>query len=152
MKYIILQTLLTLENKKIVINFQDFINNNILWIVPIITIFIGIIFRIFECYQNNIDFHKVFDFGLDLIVSTIILLITNYKSETTVWLILFFFISCIIVLIIRQRNFNSVTNHINIRGILITIAIGLLMLVISIAHISGLTIGNVSFFWESIIF
>lgn len=120
-----------------IITLGDFINHNILWFVPIITIFLGIIFRIFECYEDNIDFYKIFDFGLDLIISAIILLVTNYKSEVSIWLILFFFIICMIVLIIRRRNFDAHTKHINFIGIITSLFVGLFMLSIALMHIQG---------------
>lgn len=120
-----------------VIHLGEFIDHNILWLVPVITIFLGIMFRIFECYQKRIDYFRVFDFGLDLITSDIILLVTNHKSEVTVWLLLFFFIMCIIVLIVRQRSYDRYAHHTNLQGIIFTINIGIILLILAIMHIDS---------------
>lgn len=120
-----------------IIHLGNFINHNILWFVPIVTVFLGVIFRIFECYQERINFYKVFDFGLDLITSSIILLVTNHQSEVTIWLILFFFIICMIILIIRQRNFNKYTRCINLRAMITSIIAGFFLLTVAIMHIDS---------------
>ena len=88
--------------------------------------------------KDKIDFYKVFDFRLDLIVSAIILLVTNYKSDVSIWLILFFFIFCMIVLIVRQRNFDAHAGHINFLGVITSIFAGIFMLSVAVMHIHGL--------------
>lgn len=124
----------------------DFIQNNIIWIVPIVSIILTVIIKISSkpssCTLNYVDY---LDFGFDLSISSIIVLLTGINevggnsNNLGIWLILLsFMLVMIISIIVNRLGWNRETGQIKLIGVLIPDIIGVILLVISTLYIGGL--------------
>lgn len=114
------------------------INDYILWIVPIISIILTFLVMIIATPDNELlcikDFLSV---GINLCISAITILITNYKSSTTSWLILYFFIIILFVSILTRKFTWKEQKIFKIISSIILFIIGIILCHIAIEHANG---------------
>lgn len=117
-------------------NLGELINTYILWIVPIVTIILTFIVIIISTPDDeHLNLKDFLGIGINLSISAITILLTNYKSSTTAWLILFFFIITLIVAILTRKFMWRKTTFFKISAIILYILIGLFLSFISIEHV-----------------
>ncbi len=124
-------------------NLGELIDKYILWIIPIISIVLSLMVIIIATPDNeHLSLKDLLSIGVNLCVSAITILISNYKSSTTTWLILFIIIIVLFVsILIRKFFWISFVSRI-ISSIIIFI-IGLVLCFVAYEHV----LGN----WNSII-
>lgn len=123
----------------------EFIQNNIIWIVPVVSIILTVIIKISSKPSFfTLGFVDYLDFGFDLSISAIIVLLTGIhgtvdnNSTLGIWLILLsFMLIMIISIIVNRLGWNKDTGQINFIGVLIPDIIGIILLVISTLYIGG---------------
>lgn len=117
------------------INLGELIDKNILWIVPIVTIILSFIVIIISTPDDeHLNLKDLLSIGINLCISAITILLTNYKSATTAWLILFFFIATLIVSILTRKFMWGKTTFFKISANILFIIIGIILTYIAIEH------------------
>lgn len=120
------------------INLGKLIEQNILWIVPIVTIILSFIVIIISTPDDeHLNLKDLLSVGINLCISAITILLTNYKSSTTAWLILFFFIATLIVAILTRKFMWGKTKFFKITANILFILIGIILTYIAIEHSKG---------------
>ena len=102
-----------------------FIQNNILWITPIVSIILTIIIKISAKPEfMTLGYIDYLDFGFDLSISSVIALLTGIKDDTGIWLLLISFMLIMITSILVNRlGWTRDTKQLNLAGALIPDAI-----------------------------
>lgn len=117
------------------INLGELIDKNILWIVPIVTIILSFIVIVISTPDDeHLNLKDLLSIGINLCISAITILLTNYKSATTAWLILFFFIATLIVAILTRKFMWGKTTFFKISANIFFILIGIILIYIAIEH------------------
>ena len=116
-----------------------FIQNNIAWIVPIISIILTIVIKISAKPEFvTLGFIDYLDFGFDLSITSMIMLLTGITDDTGIWLLLLSFLLVMITSILVSRlGWNKETKQQKFLGVLIPDIIGTLLLIMSILYIGG---------------
>lgn len=131
------------------INLILLIDKYMLWVVPIITIILSFIIIIISTPDDeHINLKDLLSVGVNLCISAITILLTNFKSATTAWLILFFFIATLIVAILTRKFMWNKTKFFKITAIILFLIIGLFLIYIAIEH----TIVDIPNFWQEILY
>lgn len=119
---------------------EHFLEQNQIWLVPIITILLTVIIKM-SARNQSVDFRGIdfLDFGFDLSISAIVVLLTNVRdSNLTAWFMLLFFVVIMIITIIVNRiGWNTREKRINIAGAIIPDIIGIFLLVVAILYVGG---------------
>lgn len=117
----------------------EFIQNNTLWLTPIISIILTIVFKISAKPEFlTLGFIDYLDFGFDLAISSIIVLLAGAKDNTGIWLLLFAFILIMITSILVNRlGWDKSTKQQRIIGIIIPDIVGIFLLVIASLYAGG---------------
>lgn len=119
---------------------EHFLEQNQIWIVPIITILLTVIIKM-SARNQSVDFRGIdfLDFGFDLSISAIVVLLTNVRdSNLTAWFMLLFFVVIMIITIIVNRiGWNTREKRINLAGAIIPDIIGIFLLVVAILYVGG---------------
>ena len=119
---------------------EHFLEQNQIWLVPIITILLKVIIKMSPRNQS-VDFRGIdfLDFGFDLSISAIVVLLTNVRdSNLTAWFMLLFFVVIMIITIIVNRiGWNTREKRINLAGAIIPDIIGIFLLVVAILYVGG---------------
>ena len=117
-----------------------FLEQNQIWLVPIITILLTVIIKM-SARNQSVDFRGIdfLDFGFDLSISAIVVLLTNVRdSNLTAWFMLLFFVVIMIITIIVNRiGWNTREKRINLAGAIIPDIIGIFLLVVAILYVGG---------------
>ncbi len=118
---------------------SQFIQNNHIWLTPIISIAITIIIRVAIKPPNiTLDYTDFLDFGFDLSISSTICLVPGIKNEFGLGLLL---LACILIFIcstiVNRVGWNKFTDQRNLKGIIIPDIIGIFLLVIVTLYIGG---------------
>lgn len=91
--------------------------------------------------NQSVDFRGIdfLDFGFDLSISAIVVLLTNVRdSNLTAWFMLLFFVVIMIITIIVNRiGWNTREKRINLAGAIIPDIIGIFLLVVAILYVGG---------------
>ncbi len=122
----------------------EFIQNNIIWLSPVISIILTIVIKISSKPSFlTLELSDYLDFGFDLSISAIILLLTGINAQdngnnTRSWLL---FLSLILIFIIsniiNRIGWNKETNRLNLIGIILPDIFGIILLVISTLYLGG---------------
>lgn len=119
---------------------EHFLEQNQIWLVPIITILLTVIIKM-SARNQSVDFRGIdfLDFGFDLSISAIVVLLTNVRdSNLTAWFMLLFFVVIMIITIIVNRiGWNTREKRINLTGAIIPDIIGIFLLVVAILYVGG---------------
>ena len=119
---------------------EHFLEQNQIWLVPIITILLTVIIKM-SARNQSVDFRGIdfLDFGFDLSISAIVVLLTNVRdSNLTAWFMLLFFVVIMIITIIVNRiGWNTREKRINLAGAIIQDIIGIFLLVVAILYVGG---------------
>lgn len=120
-------------------NLGKLLENNILWIIPIVTIILTFIVIIMSTPDDeHLNLKDLLSVGINLCISAITILLTNYKSATTAWLILFFFIATLTTAILTRKFMWSKTTFFKIAATILFIIIGLLLTFVALEHSIGI--------------
>lgn len=85
---------------------EKIIEENMVWIIPILTIILSFLALIAATPDNeHLETKDYLCVGINLSISAITILITNYQSYTAVWLIIIDFVVIWIVSIIIRKFF-----------------------------------------------
>ena len=117
----------------------EFIQNNSIWITPVLGIILTIVLKIASKPEfltlNYIDY---LDFGFDLAISAVICLVTGIESDTGIWLLVLAFILLFITsTIINRIGWNKQTNKLKLVGVLIPDFVGIFLLILVTLYIGG---------------
>lgn len=117
----------------------EFMQNNTLWMTPIISIILTIVIKISAKPEFlTLGFIDYLDFGFDLSISSIIVLLTGVKDDTGVWLLLLAFILIMITSILVNRlGWDKSTKQQKFIGVVIPDVIGIFLLVIASLYVGG---------------
>ena len=119
---------------------EHFLEQNQIWLVPIITILLTVIIKM-SARNQSVDFRGIdfLDFGFDLSISAIVVLLTNVRdSNLTAWFMLLFFVVIMIITIIVNRiGWNTREKRINLAGAIIPDIIGIFLFVVAILYVGG---------------
>ena len=119
---------------------EHFLEQNQIWLVPIITILLTVIIKM-SARNQSVDFRGIdfLDFGFDLSISAIVVLLTNVRdSNLTAWFMLLFFVVIMIITIIVNRiGWNTREKRINLAGAIIPDIIGIFLLVVALLYVGG---------------
>ncbi len=116
-----------------------FIQENKLWITPVISIILTIIIKISAKPEFlTLGFIDYLDFGFDLSISSIIVLLAGIKDDTGVWLLLFAFILMMITSILVNRlGWVKSTKQPKFIGVIIPDIVGMFLLAIASLYVGG---------------
>lgn len=116
-----------------------FIHNNTVWLVPIISIILTIVIKISAKPEFlTLGFIDYLDFGFDLSITSMIMLLTGIKNDAGLWLLLLSFLLVMITSILVNRlGWNKDTKQPKIQGVLIPDVVGIILLVISTLYMGG---------------
>lgn len=117
----------------------EFIQNNTFWLTPIVNIVLTIVIKISAKPEFLIlDFMDYLDFGFDLAISSIIVLLAGIKDDTGIWLLLFAFILIMITSILVNRlGWDKSTKQQKLIGVIIPDVVGIFLLVIASLYVGG---------------
>lgn len=117
----------------------EFIQNNTLWLSPIVSIILTIVIKISAKPEFlTLGFIDYLDFGFDLAISSIIVLLAGTKDNTGIWLLIFAFILIMITSILVNRlGWNKNTKQPKFIGVIIPDVIGIFLLVIASLYVGG---------------
>lgn len=117
----------------------EFIQNNALWLTPVISIVLTVVIKISAKPEFlTLGFIDYLDFGFDLLISSIIVLLSGIRNSLGEWLLLFAFILIMITSILVNRlGWNKDTKQLNVVGVIIPDFVGISLLVIASLYIGG---------------
>lgn len=117
-----------------------FIQNNTVWMTPIISIILTIIIKISAKPEfMTLGPTDYLDFGFDLLISATIVLLAGIKDDTGIWLLLFSFILILITsILINRLGWDKYTKQQKIIGIIIPDIVGIFLLVIASLYAGGI--------------
>lgn len=116
-----------------------FIQNNIVWLVPIISIILTIVVKISAKPEFlTLGFIDYLDFGFDLSITSMIMLLTGIKDDAGIWLLLISFLLVMITSILVNRlGWNRETKQQKFLGVILPDIVGIVLLVISTLYMGG---------------
>lgn len=116
-----------------------FIQNNIVWLVPIISIILTIVVKISAKPEFlTLGFIDYLDFGFDLSITSMIMLLTSIKDDAGIWLLLISFLLVMITSILVNRlGWNRETKQQKFLGVILPDIVGIVLLVISTLYMGG---------------
>lgn len=117
----------------------EFIQNNIIWITPIVSIILTIIIKISAKPEFlTLGYIDYLDFGFDLSISSIIVLLSGAKDNLGLWLLLSAFILIMIMSILVNRlGWDKNTNQQKLIGVIVPDFFGIFLLVIACLYVGG---------------
>lgn len=116
-----------------------FIQNNIVWLVPIVSIILTIVVKISAKPEFlTLGFIDYLDFGFDLSITSMVMLLTGIKDDAGLWLLLISILLVMITsIIVNCLGWNKETKQQKFLGVFIPDVVGILLLVISTLYIGG---------------
>lgn len=118
---------------------DEFIHNNTLWLTPIISILLTIVIKISAKPEFlTLGFIDYLDFGFDLSISSIIVLLNGTKDVVGVWLLFLAFILIVITsTLVKRLGWNKSTKQLNFIGVIIPDIVGIFFLFIASLYVGG---------------
>lgn len=116
-----------------------FIHNNLIWLVPIINIVLTVVIKISAKPEfMTLGYIDYLDFGFDLSITSMVVLLTGIKDEVGIWLLLLSFLLIIVTsIIVNRAGWNKETKQQKLFGILFPDFIGVLLLGAATLYIGG---------------
>lgn len=119
-------------------NLGEFITAHIIWIVPIVSIILTFFVIVISTPDNeHLNLKDFLSIGINLCISAITILLTNYKSVTTTWLIFFFFVITLFVAILTRKFMWGRSKLMNIFSCILYLITGIIFCVIAGGHLNG---------------
>lgn len=117
----------------------EFLQNNMLWITPVTSIILTIIIKIAAKPEFlTLGFIDYLDFGFDLSISAIIVLLSGIKDDLGVWLLLLAFIMIVITsILVNRAGWDKSTKQLKIFGAIIPDIVGVFLLVVASLYMGG---------------
>ena len=118
---------------------SQFIQSNILWFTPVVSIILTIIMKISAKPEFlTLGYIDYLDFGFDLSISSVIALLAGIKDSTGVWLLLFAFILIMVTSILVNRlGWNKDTKQLRLFGVLLPDFVGIFLLIVVSLYMGG---------------
>ena len=114
----------------------EFMQNNTIWITPVISIVLTIVIKISAKPEFlTLGFIDYLDFGFDLSISSIIVLLAGIKDDTGIWLLLFSFILIMITSILVNRL--GWDKQERLIGVIIPDVVGIFLLIMASLYVGG---------------
>lgn len=118
----------------------EFIQNNTVWLVPCASIILTIIIQTASKPESfSIIFIDFLDFGFDLSIAAMILMLAGIKDNLGTWLVFAFFALIIITsTIVTRFGWDKEKLKKNLIGILVPDACGILILIMATLYVGGI--------------
>ena len=117
-----------------------FIQNNIVWLVPIVSILLTVVVKISAKPESvTLSYIDYWDFGFDLSITSMVMILTGIENDTAgLWLLLISFLLVMITSIIVNRlGWDKGISHQKLIGVIIPDVVGLLLLIGATLYIGG---------------
>lgn len=116
-----------------------FIQNNIVWLVPIISIILTIVVKISAKPEFlSLGFIDYLDFGFDLSITSMVMLLTGIRDDAGIWLLLLSFLLVMITSILVNRlGWNREMRQQKLTGVIIPDLVGVGLLIIATLYMGG---------------
>lgn len=119
-----------------------FIQNNIVWLVPVVSILLTVVIKISAKPEFvTLGFTDYLDFGFDLSITSMIVLLTGIKAEDNagIWLLFLSFLLVVITSIIVNRvGWGKETKEQKLIGVLLPDIIGIFLLIVATLYMGGI--------------
>lgn len=119
-----------------------FIQNNIVWLVPVASILLTVVIKIAAKPEfMTLGFTDYLDFGFDLSITSMIVLLTGIKGENDagIWLLFLSFLLIVITSIIVTRvGWEKDTKEQKLIGVLLPDIIGIILLIVATLYMGGI--------------
>jgi len=119
-----------------------FIQNNIVWLVPVASILLTVVIKISAKPEfMTLGFTDYLDFGFDLSITSMIVLLTGIKGENDagIWLMFLSFLLIVITSIIVNRvGWEKDTKEQKLIGVLLPDIIGIILLIVATLYMGGI--------------
>lgn len=119
-----------------------FIQNNIVWLVPVASILLTVVIKIAAKPEFvTLGFTDYLDFGFDLSITSMIVLLTGIKGENDagIWLLFLSFLLIVITSIIVNRvGWEKDTKEQKLIGVLLPDIIGIILLIVATLYMGGI--------------
>lgn len=118
---------------------STFIQNNIIWLVPIASILLTIVIKISAKPESvTLGVTDYLDFGFDLSITSMVVLLTGIKDDAGIWLLFLSFLLVVITSIIVNRiGWKKDTKEQNLVGVLFPDVVGIILLVVATLYMGG---------------
>lgn len=116
-----------------------FIQNNIIWLVPIISIIMTVIIKISAKPEfMTLGYIDYLDFGFDLSITSMVVLLTGVRDDVGIWLLLLSFLLVMITsIIVNRAGWNKETKQQKLVGVLFPDFVGILLLIVATLYMGG---------------
>lgn len=118
---------------------STFIQNNIIWLVPIASILLTIVIKISAKPESvTLGITDYLDFGFDLSITSMVVLLTGIKDDAGIWLLFLSFLLVVITSIIVNRiGWKKDTKEQNLVGVLFPDVVGIMLLIVATLYMGG---------------
>lgn len=117
-----------------------FIQNNTTWLVPIVSIVLTLLIKISSKPEFiSLNYKDFVDFGFDLSITSMILLLTSIRSDITgIWLLLLSFVLIMIVSVLVNRiGWDKEKDEPRLMGIIVPDILGIFLLIMATLYSGG---------------
>ena len=119
-----------------------FIQNNIVWLVPVASILLTVVIKIAAKPEfMTLGFTDYLDFGFDLSITSMIVLLTGIKGENDagIWLLFLSFLLIVITSnIVTRVGWEKDTKEQKLIGVLLPDIIGIILLIVATLYMGGI--------------
>lgn len=123
---------------------SSFINENIIWLVPVISIILTMLIKVLSIRTDiSLTLPDIFGFGLDLCVTTLILILSNSKNNLDMVVFVVFFIIILFTTVFvnrkgwKQKGETGGYVPTIFFGVILPDVIGIVLLVIATLYLRG---------------
>lgn len=118
---------------------STFIQNNIIWLVPIASILLTVIIKISAKPDFvTLGFVDYLDFGFDLSITSMVVLLTGIKDDAGIWILFLSFLLVVVTsTIVNRVGWKKDTKEQNLAGVLFPDVIGIILLVVATLYMGG---------------
>lgn len=118
---------------------STFIQNNIIWLVPIASILLTVIIKISAKPDFvTLGFVDYLDFGFDLSITSMVVLLTGIKDDAGIWILFLSFLLVVVTsTIVNRVGWKKDTKEQKLAGVLFPDVIGIILLVVATLYMGG---------------
>ena len=116
-----------------------FIQNNIVWLVPTVSIILTIVVKISAKPEFlTLGYIDYLDFGFDLSITSMVILLTGTRDNTGIWLLVIIILLVMVTTIFVNRlGWDKDTRQQKFIGVFIPDLVGIMVLVIATLYMGG---------------